>query len=340
MESILSVLGFLFPATSGTIGLTLALWGGFSADASFDEVEMLVPVAQEVRMGVDFDFNQVEVEAAADWDAQSHGLLPDLLEGLAEGLFSGLFGIDPAAEILGLFLDRDDADPFVDEILGEYQPLLFTELNFVRIVASDLTVAERKNVLVAAQRGVKEAYLAASRHHAGLLQTTDGLDNDSSYSTSALRAGLISSLKAALPEDKFSRYVFLSEFHQSQQKHAAILDIVSRLDSELILTQAQRECLIGELTSHWKPSWAWRWNFLWIDEIAPIPDSIMQKCLTEAQLDAWESLAHNFFEVSGNMLEFPERDEWWTETDAADQSGSSDQSDVELDSKGAGSNTP
>lgn len=279
-------------------------------------------VAVEFNARADINFGQIKILEALPGDNGEADLIFAQSEGgVVEELLSLILDFEPLLEVVemmapvGVDFDFEMVDP-----IQELRPVMMSELNFVRQTVPELTLDQKRNIMKSAEDCLKKAADQAARSDDPELRPVLGVLLDSPGDIrDSLRLAIVQKLKEALPEERFDRFLSLSEFGQSQRKKAAILGMVSRLDGELFLSQSQREQLINEISSHWDSRWSNTSEMFQLEEgVSRILDTVIMSCLDEAQQAAWKSLRGSELEETLLGVEIAEdqiaeNDGWWGE---------------------------
>lgn len=229
------------------------------------------------------------------------------------GLFDLLFEVESVLEFIGLVVEEGGNFDFAAAVdVSELQPLMLSELNFVRHALPELTLAQKRKVWSAAEASIRQSStLISLEDRPEFAQVVGVLLEPEPDPQAALRREISRVLKANLPGEWFEHYVAMTEARNSQRKRAAILRIVSKLDGDLYLSQSQRDQLIESISSNWKPSWSDSLSIArFAENIPAVPELVLSACLNELQQAARQSFLE--FDQGQPFWVFDiAEDDWW-----------------------------
>ena len=106
---------------------------------------------------------------------------------------------------------------------------------------------------------------------------------------------LTKSVKTTLSAEQATRYQDELDKRGANRKRVALINLVAKLDHDLVLTAEQRDKLAASLSSQWDDRWALSLDmFHHGDQFYPsIPDNLLLPILSEAQKGVWRSAAKN-----------------------------------------------
>jgi hypothetical protein len=103
---------------------------------------------------------------------------------------------------------------------------------------------------------------------------------------------LLKSVKTSLSPDQAKRYEAELEKRSAARKRAALLNLVAKLDKDLVLSADQRGKLSEALTANWKDEWGQQIEvFMYGDTYMPVlPDAQVLSVLTDKQKQIWKAI--------------------------------------------------
>jgi hypothetical protein len=105
---------------------------------------------------------------------------------------------------------------------------------------------------------------------------------------------LAKSVKTTLSADQAARYQDELDKRAANRKRVALVNLVARLDHDLVLTAEQRDKLATALAGEWNDSWGQLELFQYGDHFHPnIPDNLVLPVLTETQKGVWRGANRN-----------------------------------------------
>lgn len=179
---------------------------------------------------------------------------------------------------------------------SQYRKLLCTELGFARRTCGLegrklLEVAKAARVrLDGAVKEFAAEHVAAPGRGAGRL--------------SELRALVQLHLAEVLDElspQQAKRYPAECEKHAAAVRRTVVLNLVARLDEQLVLTAEQREKLVRSLLSDYRPGWD-QWLTLLAHNVrfvSAIPDGLVVPLLNDAQKRVWQQIPKQSYFIEG-----------------------------------------
>jgi hypothetical protein len=200
-----------------------------------------------------------------------------------------------------IVLNGPAAGPMEQQFRAQFEPLLKVELSFVNRVCK-LSEDQRRN-LINKSNAWLDTFIAdyvkqgnqpqmVGPFFGGRQQMTDPRES--------LRAGVAKLVKAELPKEQAAMYAEESRKRAEFHKQAFVENLVTRIDSELILTPEQCEKITNSLSEHWDKKWYPQFEmFVNGMEIWPaVPDQWIRPHLTAVQQAAWGRLNKQ----NGNMF--------------------------------------
>jgi hypothetical protein len=243
----------------------LCLWLSPAFGLAQDEEEQEVP--QGYEDAVVADEARPAVEAQIEEDA---GSLIDVLVGaLAE-----------------------DDDPNVANLerqfLPQFQPLLKAELAFIRR-ACRLNKEQHEQITKSANQrlrlAVKEYAIAQNNMRQGGRIRTRSLPDPRKL----VQQQLAKLVKQKLGAEQAEGYQQECDKRTAHRKRATVLNLVAKLDEELVLTAEQRDKLVESLSANYQDAWAqWLEMLMHNNQHLPsIPDQHITPVLNETQKTVW-----------------------------------------------------
>lgn len=239
----------------------------------------------------------VQVDAAADRAAPAaDGPSLELLRQAAEDALQAVIGVPPVqiqrlrqAERALEVRRNEQFQRQARQLEQLLQPLLRAELEVIRNVCGELSVAVRREVVAAGQAAVETlAEEAAARQQSGDLDTAE-IDP-----RARLHRGLAAALVPHVTPDLAAAYDRENTSRVERRAEAARVRIVAKLDEQLDLAAAQREAILDDLRRSWQPDWVRELDDrggLIVNNHRPAPD-FAEACilphLDAAQRQAWQ----------------------------------------------------
>lgn len=201
-----------------------------------------------------------------------------------------------------------DVNQFEQQFRQQFKGLLKTELYFLN--NSCKTTSEQKQELKTAADQVltdvvkKFAELQKKMNQGGFDWNSPAPDPRRS-----IQEALLKVIKQQLSADQVAPYEMELVARLESRKRASVLNIVARLDDELILTQDQRTKMTEELIAKWKAAESQQLEiFLYGDNYFPnVPEQLITACLNEKQKEVWRGIPRSgniFFGIGhiGNVI--------------------------------------
>ena len=249
---------------------------------------------------------KVEAKAEADPEAKAKQAA-NTLEALGKvfEIFGAALGDRPAVakaiavEAAEVLVDVQAAgvaiaggDPLEQQFLQQFRQLAKTELNFVRAVCQP-TVEQSKKIKAASDAGLKTAVKKFAEIQKKLQQGIRAGEQPQWPDPRQLMADtLLKSVKESMSEEQAKKYEAELAKRAAARKRAALLNLVARLDKDLVLTADQRGKLTEAINSNWKDSWCHQLEvFMYGDTYMPVvPDAHILPVLTEKQKKIWNGV--------------------------------------------------
>jgi DNA-binding protein H-NS len=130
-----------------------------------------------------------------------------------------------------------------------FQPVLQAELELVRKTCGGLPVEARKKIMAAGTEAVKAVAKQFAEHQfAG--RGRQGFD-----ARKTIHEAVAAAVKPHAAVEEFAAYEREQAARIARRARAARILIVNKVDSELELSQSQREKIEGDLEKHWEAGW-------------------------------------------------------------------------------------
>ena len=295
-----------------------------------------------VPIGIDFDFNilpgGVELEEEPDAvqaieqvieealeDPLNLGILAAPLQMLFGGAINRAVGIQIMAGPMGLVAGPDaeaQNEAMTQQFIMQFRPVLLEELQFIRLVCSDLTPGQRSAIKEAGVAGLrqaaKEMVVFQNRQNEG--RGGIGVLGPQPGPRSKIREVVSNVLQQTLNDEQSKVYSAEAAERTAQRKEFAILSLVSRLDGALFLNSEQREKITTDISVNWQDKWE-QWlmmGSLYGDQYFPvIPDQLVAAHLNPDQKEVWQTLQKiDFGFWWGGGDQGQPIDPWWGEDPA------------------------
>ena len=210
--------------------------------------------------------------------------------GAVAEVFAGAVG----AEVVG-------GDPLEQQFLQQFRQLSKTELSFVRAICQP-NAEQSKKIKVASDAGLKTAVKKFAEVQKKMQQgMRAGEEPQWPDPRKLMSDALLKSVKETLSADQAKRYVAELEKRAAARKRAALLNLVAKLDKDLVLTADQRGKLTEALDSNWKDAWGQQLEvFMYGDTYMPVlPDAHVLPVLTEKQKQIWNGIPKQHNQIWG-----------------------------------------
>ncbi|MFM9964745.1 MAG: hypothetical protein ACKV2Q_26360 [Planctomycetaceae bacterium] len=183
-------------------------------------------------------------------------------------------------------------DPLEQQFLQQFRNLAKSELNFVRVVCQP-NVEQSKKIKAASDVGLKTAVKKFAEIQKKLQQGIRAGEQPQWPDPRKLMADvLLKSVKETLSADQAKRYEEELAKRAAARKRVALLNLIAKLDKDLVLTADQRGKLSEALTANWKDAWCQQLEtFMYGDTYLPVlPDAQVLPVLTDRQKQIWNAL--------------------------------------------------
>ena len=201
---------------------------------------------------------------------------------------------------------------WVAQFTRQYQPILTTELNFIRQVC-DLTPEQRPKIKTAGEASLKEAALKMAELQGGQMRGVFRAQNEQPNPQRTIRETIAKVLQETLTPEQMAKYKAEATQRAALRKRAAIRCVVARLDGTLCLTADQRDKITQSITAGWQDKWEqWLALSVYGDQYFPmVPDQHVATHLDADQKSVWSGLQKVEFGYYGGNVIAEADDGWW-----------------------------
>lgn len=185
--------------------------------------------------------------------------------------------------------DAAGVDPLEQQFRQQFRQLAKTELNFVLAICQP-NAEQSKKVKAASDIGLKTAVKKFAEIQKKLQQGIRAGEQPQWPDPRKLMAEvLLKTVRETISEDQANRYEAELTKRSAARKRAALLNLVAKLDKDLVLTADQRGKLTDALNSNWQDAWSQQLEvFMHGDTYMPVlPDAQVLPSLTEKQKQIW-----------------------------------------------------
>ncbi len=192
-------------------------------------------------------------------------------------------------------------DPFEQQFRQQFGPLAKTELNFVRAVCQP-NAEQSKKIKAASDVGMKTTVKKFAEVQKKMQQGMRAGEQPQWPDPRKLMSEvLLKTVKETMSADQVKRYEAELAKREAARKRAALLNLVAKLDKDLVLTEAQRGKLTEALNSNWKDAWCQQLEvFMYGDSYMPVlPDAQVLPVLTEKQTQIWNGIPKQHNQIWG-----------------------------------------
>lgn len=186
---------------------------------------------------------------------------------------------------------------------AEFRPILRGEYGFARLVCSPT----KEQRLPIARAGLKALEQAAQAHVdweknrnqvvGGRLVERPAIIDVRGF----IQKALVAAVRANVAADQAEAYRVELAARAANQKRAAVLGFVARLDQALILSREQRARIEAVVSTRWDEPWAQglRESALSGEAYPMVPDEVLSDILNDEQTAIWNSLPRITFSSTG-----------------------------------------
>jgi hypothetical protein len=184
-------------------------------------------------------------------------------------------------------------DPLEQQFRGQFQQLLKTELRFVQTVCRPNAEQYKKIKAagdVALQATVKKFAEVQKQLQQGGFRA--GQQPQFPDPRQMISSALLLSVKQNLSADQLKTYEQELASRAAARKRAAMLNLIAKLDRDLVLTAEQRGKFTKLLNDNWQESWEQQLEvFMYGDQFFPVlPDDKVTPLLSANQKSIWSRL--------------------------------------------------
>jgi hypothetical protein len=282
-----------------------------------------------IKIGADIDDleNDVDVTEILMQGLADSGEFPSMIGiNLLQSLMGTPFSIAPpiveiVLQTMAIIIEEEEelmVAHGADDVHQRLRPILFSELDFIRLVCDDLTVEQRARIRSAAEASLIQSALEMAPPHEGDRGESSGVLLETRPDPLfEIRKEIDKAMKEVLTAEKYAQYAVRAASRVAHRKQAAILVIVAQLDGDFCLTVEQRNKIMNEISSQWKDEWEqwldWNWDFT---EIPKNLEPIVSPVLDELQASIWKQTRKSDPEkgwLGNEEIASHFRDGWWGE---------------------------
>jgi len=192
-------------------------------------------------------------------------------------------------------------DPLEQQFRQQFRQLKKGELNFIDAVCQP-NAEQSKKLKEAGNVGLKTAVKKFSEIQKKMQQgVRPGQEPQWPDPRKIISDELLESAKATLSADQAKRYEVELEKRSAARKRVALLNLIAKLDKDLVLSAEQRGKLTETLNTNWNDAWGQQLEtFMYGDTYMPvIPDAQVLPALTERQKQIWSSIPKQHNQIWG-----------------------------------------
>lgn len=224
----------------------------------------------------------------------------------------------PFVEALAEKLDLNAVDAqvqqWIPQFTQQYQPILMTELNFIRQMC-DLKPEQRPKIKAMGEASVKEVVRRLAEQQGRAMRGVNFVEREAAPADPRkfIRDALAKVLKETLTEDQMAKYTEEATKRTALRKRTAIQSAVALLDGTLCLTAEQRDKITESITANWQDNWEqWLMLSMYGGQYFPtIPDQHVTTHLNVEQKSVWNGLQKVDFSFWGGDGQEQQNDGWW-----------------------------
>ncbi len=225
----------------------------------------------------------------------------DALGWMFWSLADGVLVINEPAEMVGA--DPSELCEMIEGHFAELRPQIKAQLLFLK-KTGNLTDEQFQTISDCGEYEVKEAlrkYLAKEmepeiiRHDDGVIEMHDDGNVDLTTLPELVRGVLREVATAQISADQLRQYDAELTTRTAHRKRVTILNVVARLDEDLLLLPEQREQFTKLMESEWQDSWGQSLAALMPDAnfIPALPDDKVLAILKDYQHAVWKTKNYN-----------------------------------------------
>ncbi len=193
------------------------------------------------------------------------------------------------------------ADPLEQQFAPQVQLVVSTELHFVQKVCQP-TAKQYESLKLVGERAAKSTVRKIAQVQKKMQQgVRPGEQFDWPDPRNVIAEMLAQEVAVTMSAEQAERYQIELTKRTEARKRVALLNLVSKIDRDLLLTTEQRTKLSESLTTNWKSTWAQQLEvFVYGDQFAPVlPDDQVLPFLNEKQKTIWKSAPKNQNQIWG-----------------------------------------
>lgn len=185
----------------------------------------------------------------------------------------------------------------------QFRPILVVEYLFMRVICNP-SKEERLPIARAGLKALEEAAKTYMDWQNNQNMVVGGrlVERPANPDTRKfIQEALAVSVKAQLSPSQYERYRAELDGRSAEQKRVAILNLVAKLDQDLILSPEQRDQISGSLSAHWQEAWAQGYQSYNLDHqyFPMVPDALVTDHLNANQRTIWAGLQKVTFSSNG-----------------------------------------
>ncbi len=196
--------------------------------------------------------------------------------------------------------DADGLDPMAQQFVGQFTPLVKTEVHLLLSVCEP-TADQRKQIVARRGKAVKDAAKLYSQSQ----QRTGRFQNTATYPQprGLVQECLLAAARPILSEEQIGRYQVEVDRRADDQKRLGIRNIIAKMDQDLALSADQRDKLDAALAKNWNNAWCQSLEmFMYGDQFFPaIPDGVVVPVLSPKQTVVWKGTQRNGGQIFGGF---------------------------------------
>ena len=187
------------------------------------------------------------------------------------------------------------ADPLEQQFAPQIQLVVNSELHFVRKVCQP-TPKQYESLKLVGDRAAKNTLRKIAQAQKKMQQGVQpGQQVEWPDPRSLISELLAKEIAATLSAEQAERYQLELVKRAEARKRVTLLNLVAKIDKDLLLTAEQRTKLSESLTTNWKSTWGQQLEvFVYGDQFTPIlPEERVLPFLNEKQKTIWKSAPKN-----------------------------------------------
>jgi hypothetical protein len=210
----------------------------------------------------------------------------------------------------------ENIDPFEQQFKRQFTGVMKSEVYFLNLVC-ETTPPQREKLKVATGETLTKVIKKFAEIQKKMNQGGFDWNSPAPDPRKQMQDELAYVAKRHLYPEQVALYETEIVKRVENRRRTSVLNVVARLDEELILTAEQRTKLTGELTTRWKTADSQQLEiFLYGDSYFPnVPEQFVTSLLNDRQKEIWRGVARNgniFFGI-GNFGNVAINDAPWAE---------------------------